>query len=596
MITNPPDDSAIAPASPFSGAVTNPHLAILDRSWAQLPDDTKDVVNRTHELLGLRGVADGASAMEAAANQPTSAPAAPQRQVSANPPLSGISNPEENPLPGMVGVRPKMLTEAPAASSPTTPDPETPLPMRTQRMMTSPTVQTPAQKNYSRLTAPPITSGPMAHTSQDMGRAGTGQVHSPWARIPLQILDAVGSGLFPRISQFIPGTEAHHGLEVARAENAVGQESKQADEESKRTAEAATTKLTEAQIPHVQAETTALGNPKDEFALFHQQNPTGTVADFVKQQESGKDPTSPYQIWHREPANAGKGYMDFVKEEAASKPPTNELELYVKTHPDEANPLAGYEHEKQNITSKPLTKETADALNANYNTLAKQYKAIPADQFHEGMTSAEATQIKAAMLGAIAGTQKGQTITINQGKAADAKAAKQDAATQKSANDVHKRLTTGFDKLVAQSDALDQAISEIGGNAPGQAVGTIKSIVGLAGGQGSGVRITQAELDSLVKARGLADSFGGWVSGLSGTGKMDAHQVQQIKDILHEAKAKADEKRQTYFDSLKDLGGATSPTAVREIEDRFNESLMHGGNAPANKTSIDDLVKKYGGK
>ncbi len=432
-----------------------------------------------------------------------------------------------------------------------------------------------------RSSAAPIPSMPMNPGETELARlrtngAGVNQIHNSVGRGFAKVADVLGSTFAKGLASNIPGTTAHNLQLQDRAEKEATDERTSVKNAADVAHTGAETDLAKAQIPHVEAETAALGKPKNEFDLFFKQNPNGTVTDFVKQQEAGKDPTSPYQIWHHEPANAGKGYVDFLKEEAAAKPPSNELELYVKTHPDEANPLAGYEHEKQNITAKPLTKDIADSLNANYNTLAKQYKGVPLDQFHEGMTSAEATQVKAAMLGAVAGTQKGQTIVINQGKAADAKAAKQDAATVKAANDVHKRLTAGFDKLVAQSDALDQAINEIGSNAPGQAVGTIKSIVGLAGGQGSGVRITQAELDSLVKARGLADTFGGWVSQLSGEGKMGAHQVAQIRDVLQQAKDKADEKRQKYFDSLKELGSAAKPEDVRDIENRFNEGLMGG--------------------
>ena len=562
----------------------------VDSVYQGLPDPVKAALDHAHTLTGGSpgsGVGDA-----------TKLPPPVPQPMTAVP--SAIS-------PGMVGVHPRDLAAPPIAapvSSPASsvapPPVDSYAPMGGLSDTGAPGPATipgpspsPHQVKYNELTAPSRgRNDPLAHTAADTGRPGVGQIHNPWLRGLATAGDVIASGVFPRFGQFIPGTSGYHNNLVAQQKGALGEEQAGAKSAAEVAGKQAETKLTEAQIPHVEAETAALGNPKDEFALFHQQNPTGTVTDFVKQQESGKNPTSPYQIWSREPANAGKGYMDFLKAEATTKPPANELELYVKTHPDEANPLAGYEHEKQNITSKPLTKETADALNANYNTLAKQYKGIPADQFHEGMTSAEATQIKAAMLGAIAGTQKGQNITINQGKADTAAATKRDAETSKEFVRVNKRLTTGYDKLQGQMDNLDAAEKEISGTAPAQALGIIKSIVATAGGQGSGVRITQAELNSLTKARNLGDSFEAWLQKFGSGKSLAPEQVTQIRDMLSGIRETANAKHQQYLDSLDRLNGARSVQDVRQIESEFNHAQSGGSAKPiGSKADYDALPK-----
>jgi len=64
--------------------------------------------------------------------------------------------------------------------------------------------------------------------------SGVSQVHSPWARIPLQILDAIGSGFFPRVAAEIPGTTAHHGQLVNAAANAVNRGETVENEQQKR--------------------------------------------------------------------------------------------------------------------------------------------------------------------------------------------------------------------------------------------------------------------------------------------------------------------------------------------------------------------------
>ena len=63
-----------------------------------------------------------------------------------------------------------------------------------------------AKAEFGRVTAPDTGQ----HNKQNTGTSGLNQVHNPWARIPLQILDAVGGGLFPGIEERIPGTEGHH--------------------------------------------------------------------------------------------------------------------------------------------------------------------------------------------------------------------------------------------------------------------------------------------------------------------------------------------------------------------------------------------------
>ena len=111
----------------------------------------------------------------------------------------------------------------------------------------------------ARLTAPPLAAGdPNAHTKLDTGVSGIDQIHSKWARVPLKILDAVGSTLFPRLAMGLPGTELHHSLLVNHAENAVNEDAA-LEQNRARESEA------EARRGHELAETDALEHPRDEF-------------------------------------------------------------------------------------------------------------------------------------------------------------------------------------------------------------------------------------------------------------------------------------------------------------------------------------------
>ncbi len=93
----------------------------------------------------------------------------------------------------------------------------------------------PAQAELQRLTV-----GPQA-------TAGVNQIHNPWARVPLQILSAVGETFAPRLAAALPGTESHHQMLVGNAENAVKQQAgiREGEEKAQRNA---------ADVHHLEAE------------------------------------------------------------------------------------------------------------------------------------------------------------------------------------------------------------------------------------------------------------------------------------------------------------------------------------------------------
>lgn len=82
-----------------------------------------------------------------------------------------------------------------------------------------------AQREYSRLTAPPLPgSDPNAHTAMDAGRPGVQQIHNPWLRGLATAGDVIGSGLFPRLGQFVPGLSAYHNRLVGEEGKVLGEE------------------------------------------------------------------------------------------------------------------------------------------------------------------------------------------------------------------------------------------------------------------------------------------------------------------------------------------------------------------------------------
>lgn len=110
----------------------------------------------------------------------------------------------------------------------------------------------------ARLTAPPrVGSDPLAHTKADTGRSGQDQIKNPYARIPLNILDALGRGLVPGIEMGLPGTSGHHDVLVHQAGNAVkGDETARAAQDE--------SALKAAQTGEASARADSLENPKEE--------------------------------------------------------------------------------------------------------------------------------------------------------------------------------------------------------------------------------------------------------------------------------------------------------------------------------------------
>jgi hypothetical protein len=165
-------------------------------------------------------------------------------------------------------------------------------------------------------------------------------------------------------------------------------------------------------------------------------------------------------------------------------------------------------------------------------------------------------------------------------------AAKVNPATEREYNVAYKDLNDKFETAQSQMDAAAQAQQEINAGAVGQAAGTIKTLVALAGGRGSGVRITQAELNALIHARGIQGDFDGWVNKISGQGQLSDQQKAQFNAILGDVQRKLGEKQQLYHETLDKLGNAQSPQEIRKIQSDFRKQMMGGNNGGGGSIQI----------
>lgn len=163
------------------------------------------------------------------------------------------------------------------------------------------------------------------------------------ARIPLTVLDALGSAFLPGLTMGLPGTQLHHQLLVRQAEGAVkndqGQQ-KAADESALQTAQTGEANARTESLLHPHTET------KDKF-----QTASGGIYDLVnhkwevpppdkdKDQLLEVDPTKGKALGLI-PSEDGKYYIppqaagELLKPAAPEKGPTNAFELWMKQNPN----------------------------------------------------------------------------------------------------------------------------------------------------------------------------------------------------------------------------------------------------------------------
>lgn len=170
------------------------------------------------------------------------------------------------------------------------------------------------------------------------------------------------------------------------------------------------------------------------------------------------------------------------------------------------------------------------------------------------------------------------------------------------------RYAKPYEKGVAdastQLEKIDDARAMINGSAEAQALGIPKVLTALVSGAGSGVRITQPELNAIATARGVQGGAEGLYNSLTGKGKLTSTQQQQITQILDDVKARITQKQAIHNQALDAINSANSREEIIKIDRDARAQLQQvskGGKAsvaptPFGNSVVDDLLKKYGGK
>lgn len=127
----------------------------------------------------------------------------------------------------------------------------------------------------------------------------------------------------------------------------------------------------------------------------------------------------------------------------------------------------------------------------------------------------------------------------------------------------------------------------------GQNLGTIALIPSLAGGQGSGVRVTQAELNSILANRGIKDTLQGYINSFTGKGKWTTQDLTQINGILDDISAKLAKKRDISSQALDEINGAGSREEAVAADKKNRKLLADEEKSQAQAGSTPQVTHRY---
>lgn len=227
-------------------------------------------------------------------------------------------------------------------------------------------------------------------------------------------------------------------------------------------------------------------------------------------------------------------------------------------------------------TDKPLTDDEIKNANSDFArrwAIANPSAPVPPDyQVKKGDLQGDYSRVDNALKSTQGAIEKKTEQGIQRG---DQQAKQVQGELDKTTNRVIAPWRKQYDSSTAQFDKLNQAKTEISsGASAGQAIGVITTLSGMASGQGSGVRITQAELNSMVKARGLGDDLEAVKQKIVDSGQpLTPDQVKSINGLIDDVQKRAGQKLSIINHGLDDINNATTGAEVKKIDTRIRHQM-----------------------
>jgi Skp family chaperone for outer membrane proteins len=153
-----------------------------------------------------------------------------------------------------------------------------------------------------------------------------------------------------------------------------------------------------------------------------------------------------------------------------------------------------------------------------------------------------------------------------------------------------------LDQSTQQLDRINRAIEEVDSSKPEYLATAIPTVLtALVSGQGTGVRITQAEMNSLIKARGLGDSVEAFTNKISGQGNLSTQQKKDLKGLLSDVQKKVSDRQKDYSNTMDEIYDSDGVEGINKARTKFNKKLTgQDQNQNQKQLTPEELRKKYG--
>jgi hypothetical protein len=137
-----------------------------------------------------------------------------------------------------------------------------------------------------------------------------------------------------------------------------------------------------------------------------------------------------------------------------------------------------------------------------------------------------------------------------------------------------------YEGASGQLEKIDEADAMLRTGTPeSQALAVPKVLTALISGQGTGVRITQSELNAIASARGLGGSIEGKLQEWSGKGKLTPTQTTQLRQVLSDVRTKVAEKQTALDEGITNISNAPDRKTALQHEQRLRARLSGTPNA-----------------
>lgn len=140
-------------------------------------------------------------------------------------------------------------------------------------------------------------------------------------------------------------------------------------------------------------------------------------------------------------------------------------------------------------------------------------------------------------------------------------------------------LRTPFQKALdaagSKFDRIQQTRNSIAAGYVGQGIGIPELLTALVSGQGTGVRITQAELNMVTKNRGIVGNAISFLNTMAGKGNLTDTDKKQINEILDAAQSRLEEKQEMENDTVNAIDTAENRDDMIKATERGRNWLLN---------------------